>query len=199
MNDKKSCKCCKEEKLLSEFPIERDKRRRKPYLRGECKSCRNEKKRGYRRPGPGRWKKYKYDSNRRNIDFNLTLDQFLTFDNKPCGYCGIELDRIRLDRVNNNLGYFLENVVSCCFKCNSFKHTLEEKEFLKHITRVYLYQNNRKKNGEQKNSFKEASKEVVTNSEGIWASSGHSTRYYLGRTKEWGGGILSWLWKILSL
>jgi hypothetical protein len=142
MNDKKSCMCCGEEKVLSEFTVERDKRKIKPYIRNKCKSCRNI------RSDLSRWRAYEYNSERRGIGFSLTLEQFLVFDGQPCEYCGSELDMIRLDRVNNNLGYFLGNVVSCCAKCNSFKHALKEEEFLEHVNKIYIYQNNRKENGE---------------------------------------------------
>jgi len=58
---------------------------------------------------------------RRNHECNLTDNQFLTYWNTPCHYCGssiLEETGIGLDRLNNNLGYSAENVVSCCGNCN---------------------------------------------------------------------------------
>jgi hypothetical protein len=199
MSDTKRCTCCNEEKSPSEFHKKRDSKRGKTYLRSQCKDCRNEKARNYMRPPTGRWKKYKTDAKRRGIDFELTEAEFVSFNGKPCGYCGSELDTIRLDRVNNDLGYFLENVVPCCFKCNSFKHAFKEKEFLDHITRVYLHQNNGKENGKQENSFEEAGKKDATDSKRIWAGNRYLTGYSSRGTQKWGRSILSWFRKILSL
>jgi hypothetical protein len=151
------------------------------------------------RPPVGRWKKYITDAKRRGVNFELSQEEFLSFNGKSCEYCGSELDTIRLDRVDNNLGYLLENVVPCCFKCNSFKHTFEEKEFLDHISSIYLHQNNGKDNGKQENTFKEISKKDTLNSKGVGTGSGHTTRYTSRRVKSRRRGFFSGLWEILSI
>ena len=40
--------------------------------------------------------------------------------------------------------YNLDNCVPCCSKCNMMKNTLETKDFLDHIERIYTFQKNKK-------------------------------------------------------
>ena len=42
-----------------------------------------------------------------------------------------------LDRVDNTRGHTLDNVVPCCYKCNTFKMTRSFEQFLEHIERLY--------------------------------------------------------------
>lgn len=54
--------------------------------------------------------------------FTLTLEEYIALVTKPCEYCGLPLDQksgYGLDRLNNDLGYTLENVVQCCSLCNT--------------------------------------------------------------------------------
>lgn len=74
------------------------------------------------------------------IEFRLTEQEFFSFSNKKCNYCGIELDQVRLDRVNNDLGYEMSNLVPCCKICNKLKHKLTKEIFLSHLAQIYLYQ-----------------------------------------------------------
>ena len=61
----------------------------------------------------------------RKISFHLTFEQFKELDVKPCHYCQSPASRtgMGLDRVNNDLGYKIENVVPCCAPCNRYKYT----------------------------------------------------------------------------
>ena len=94
--------------------------------------------------------KYKYGAAKRNIKFNLSLEniKFIVFKN--CYYCGsppeniITRPRINdtmlyngIDRVDNTKGYTLENCVPCCWKCNQAKHIMSNEEFLSWIKKVY--------------------------------------------------------------
>lgn len=63
---------------------------------------------------------------RRNIKFLLSQDQFIFERNKPCFYCenrmcAPSVEGTGLDRIDNNKGYELRNVVSCCKICNQIK------------------------------------------------------------------------------
>ena len=55
----------------------------------------------------------------------LSKEEWLGLIKDPCHYCGVDTsDIVRgsgLDRINNNLGYELGNVVSCCYECNLLK------------------------------------------------------------------------------
>lgn len=96
---------------------------------------------------------YVAGAKRRNLSFDLTFEQFIDLSQKSCYYCGIEPSTIRksdhdngdfiytgLDRKNSKLGYTLDNVVPCCFKCNRMKSDNSIEEFLSHIKKILLKQ-----------------------------------------------------------
>lgn len=59
----------------------------------------------------------------RGIQVGLTFNEFETVSTGECHYCSTEfLTRgSGLDRINNNLGYTIDNVLRCCTSCNKFK------------------------------------------------------------------------------
>lgn len=75
----------------------------------------------YRKTMTYRYNRYKRDAITREIDFDLSKEEFEIFWNKPCSYCGSEIETIGLDRVNSRLGYSVDNIVSCCKSCNYMK------------------------------------------------------------------------------
>lgn len=97
-----------------------------------------------------KYKDYKHGAKKRNYSFNLTKDEVkkLILDN--CHYCGCEPANIYknskednteykyngIDRVDNDLGYDVDNVVSCCGKCNVMKMTLNKDEFVNHLKKI---------------------------------------------------------------
>lgn len=66
---------------------------------------------------------------------NIELDQIEIFDliHAPCYYCGLEVNfphsRNGIDRVDNNIGYLKNNVISCCWVCNRAKGSMSVDEF----------------------------------------------------------------------
>lgn len=44
-----------------------------------------------------------------------------------------------IDRVDNNKGYEIENVVTCCTDCNKKKLKKTQEEFRKDIIAIYKY------------------------------------------------------------
>ena len=82
----------------------------------------------YRRTPPGKFSEYKSGAKQRGIEFHLTEEQFESFWQKPCEYCGAEIETIGLDRLDSDGHYTIDNVVSCCWSCNKSKgrKTLEE-------------------------------------------------------------------------
>ena len=68
--------------------------------------------------------------------FELTFEQFMTFWQKPCHYCGDPIKTIGLDRTDNNRGYGLSNVVSCCRRCNFMKWSLDLNAFVNHCRKI---------------------------------------------------------------
>ena len=87
-----------------------------------------ERNKQYRRTPSGRFCDYKGNAKRRGIEFHLTEEQFESFWQKPCEYCGAEIETIGLDRLDSDGHYTIDNVVSCCWSCNKSKgrKTLEE-------------------------------------------------------------------------
>lgn len=93
-------------------------------------------------------------------DDTLSFDEFLELSQKNCFYCGaipsnkcspyaIKNSRYSksrqesvcyiyngLDRINNNLGHSLENVVPCCLTCNKAKLTRTREEFFEWIQKI---------------------------------------------------------------
>lgn len=67
----------------------------------------------------------KYRARRKGLIFELTTKDFFTiYKNKKCFYCK-ELPKIKsIDRINNLLGYFKENCVMACLKCNTLKSNI---------------------------------------------------------------------------
>jgi len=127
----KKCKRCDEFKSLENFSSLPNP----PYYRSECKRCHNYK--------PARhYLIYKEKSSRQGMKFNLSMDDFLSFDGQPCNYCGEELKSIRLELLNNHNGYLLENLVSCCRSCQKFKNGLDHDEFISLCKKVLKIKNN---------------------------------------------------------
>ena len=107
------------------------------------------------------WKQlYKSTIEKRNKKKNATitdieLNYFILLSKSNCFYCGSEplnkaTDRHRktneerciiayngLDRIDSNLWYFKDNVVSCCKHCNTAKNTMTKDEFLKWVKKIY--------------------------------------------------------------
>lgn len=92
---------------------------------------------------------YKRD---RGYPFELTFDQFKSLIKQNCHYCGsvpknVKTDRRisgekiliynGIDRVNNDVGYLIDNVVPCCRSCNIAKHTYSVEFFKELITNIY--------------------------------------------------------------
>jgi len=93
------------------------------------------------------YRKYQTSAKERNHTFNLTEEEFFHLLQQPCHYCGKEPYQIvtnnynsttynGIDRVNNGVGYEIENVVSCCGVCNVMKQSLTEEEFFSHIKQI---------------------------------------------------------------
>lgn len=86
---------------------------------------------------------------KRNISFDLTVDEFKTICSLNCFYCGKEPSQKMdvgkgfkngIDRFDNIIGYQLSNCVPCCWTCNRMKGKLSNKDFLQHIKNILNYQ-----------------------------------------------------------
>jgi hypothetical protein len=65
---------------------------------------------------------YRHKDRVRRFDFNLTIEWMIeNIISKPCIYCGTN-DFIGCDRIDNNKGHTIDNVVPCCFVCNAARN-----------------------------------------------------------------------------
>ena len=121
------CNQCQEDKSLTEFYNEKKQ---------PCKVCRQLQQNAWRRDNrtryladlkrfdnslAGKYRTYKKAAKQRDIEFNLTIEEFNIFWQKDCHYCGDPILTIGVDRVDSSEGYTLINCVPCCTICNKIK------------------------------------------------------------------------------
>ena len=93
---------------------------------------------------------YKSSASTRNLEFDLTIEELTKLFNSNCHYCGappsnVQKNRGReyiysgIDRVDNSLGYFPQNVVPCCKTCNKAKGTQSYEDFKKWINNLTIF------------------------------------------------------------
>lgn len=78
----------------------------------------------------GKYKSYQASAKRRGNEFSISYEEFVSFWQKPCFYCDELIMTIGLDRVDNDLGYAIDNIVSCCAICNWMKRSLPQDVFI---------------------------------------------------------------------
>jgi 5-methylcytosine-specific restriction endonuclease McrA len=88
---------------------------------------------------------YKRNARYRGVSFKLNRSQFYMLNKSNCFYCGDKPYSIcrkyvfnGVDRVNNELGYIINNVVPCCKRCNVFKGSMSIEEFKNHVSKIYI-------------------------------------------------------------
>lgn len=90
---------------------------------------------------------YSGSAKRRNIKFNLTLEEFSALVISNCFYCGenperqvwkygLSMNYNGIDRFNNVNGYINDNVLPACYKCNRMKADMSVDEFVGYINRL---------------------------------------------------------------
>jgi len=79
----------------------------------------------------------------KNLDFEISQEEFNKIVKEPCHYCNIIQERgfNGVDRLDSNAGYVLDNCVSCCKTCNFMKCSLPVDVFLKRIEHILTYNN----------------------------------------------------------
>ena len=85
----------------------------------------------------GQYSALKSRAKRCNLPLEISFEEFVELHKQFCHYCKKPLDPtgFGLDRLDNNAGYVLSNVVSCCKRCNYIKSgRLTEPEALAVIT-----------------------------------------------------------------
>lgn len=100
---------------------------------------------------------YRKEAANRDIDFDLSLDQFKDIASKDCYHCGNKPKLINyqkktsldpkwgdiyasgIDRLDSDVGYSITNCVSSCWRCNSAKNDQTLEEFHLWLKRTYEY------------------------------------------------------------
>ncbi|ARF11181.1 divergent HNH endonuclease [Klosneuvirus KNV1] len=88
---------------------------------------------------------YKDSAVQRNINFDLSINQFNAIIKNQCYYCGISNTNTNnngIDRKDNEIGYVLENCVSACYGCNFMKNDYSYIDFIAQVAQIYNYSKN---------------------------------------------------------
>ncbi len=93
---------------------------------------------------------YKMSARSRKIKFDIDKATFESYILKNCEYCGSGPSNIKkvkhfsqvlcyngLDRVDNKIGYQVDNIKTCCKNCNLAKRQMTLNEFYQWINRLY--------------------------------------------------------------
>ena len=147
------CECeCGNEKIIYGGSLTR-----KIESTKSCGCLRNETAGGLNKLNPGlammraKIGQYKYSAKKKGHIWNLTEEQFAELTKKDCFYCGAKPGQTckankrangdyiynGIDRRNNDKGYTIDNVVSCCKTCNMAKNSLTIQEFKDWVKRIY--------------------------------------------------------------
>lgn len=100
------------------------------------------------------WRTYTDGAKARNIEWNLSSDDFIELTSQNCYYCNKEPERRSkrlgkkyenqvfdtpvngIDRLDSNNGYYKENCVPCCTKCNFMKGPMSTYDFIHHVLKI---------------------------------------------------------------
>ena len=95
---------------------------------------------------------YKYKAKKKEHSFELTLEQFTNLITQKCYLCGSPPANVMrrkevqgaliyqgVDRINNDIGYTVENSRPCCMKCNAVKSNKSLEQTIKHVSKIFTY------------------------------------------------------------
>ena len=85
---------------------------------------------------------YKRSAEKREINYNLSDEETKQMIQNECFYCkDINNDGYLngIDRKDNNIGYEIDNCVTCCKMCNISKNTMDVEEFIGKVYHILSY------------------------------------------------------------
>lgn len=94
------------------------------------------------------YRNYKNGAKQRGLEFSINKTDFSILTKQNCFYCGIPPSQIMkspfgdeyvyngIDRLDNSVGYVLDNCVPCCKTCNYAKGKMSYSEFMLWIKRL---------------------------------------------------------------
>lgn len=108
-----------------------------PYSTGRCKKHAN-----LGQPYRTSYNSLVRRAKERKLKCSLTYEQYLTFVENPCYYCGDKISWMKynkhgvktppyfIDRKNSKIGYTYSNCVACCSDCNYMKRCMSVSSFI---------------------------------------------------------------------
>ena len=142
MNKTHYCPDCKLDKKLSQFYIRKSDKTPFSYcipcFKFRVNKCRVHYQKQYNQSSRGRYNFYKSHAKSRGLCFELSYEQFESFNGKHCIYCGDILKRVGIDRHDNKIGYVLSNCKPCCTVCNRMKRDYDVDFFYEKIEKIYM-------------------------------------------------------------
>ena len=85
---------------------------------------------------------YKNRAFKKNLDFGLSRDEYLCLITQDCYLCGKNSNSQHLngiDRIDNNNGYSMDNVKSCCANCNYMKKNYVLEDVLNKFMQIHSF------------------------------------------------------------
>ena len=85
---------------------------------------------------------YKCGALNRELQFDLTIQQFLENTGKNCYICGkenIDIHKNGIDRMDSNIGYIIDNCMCCCGECNIMKKDYTYDELFEKFILIYNF------------------------------------------------------------
>ena len=120
-----SCKECRKIEKQEYVSREYVKEKNKQYYQ-EHKDEIRERTNKHRLTLNGQYHEYKKSAKKRGISFELTQENCEPYFNSNCYYCGDSFIGLGIDRVENTLGYELNNM----------KHTSSKTDFIKQMEKI---------------------------------------------------------------
>lgn len=130
-----------EKRTYNQVNKEYFKQKRKEYEQENIDKVR-EQRRKYRKSLKARYKKYELGAKKRNLVFELTIEEFDQITRRSCLYCGEFSDQRDgipfngVDRIDSSEGYTSLNCVPCCEMCNRMKLDYDMLDWLRHIKKI---------------------------------------------------------------
>lgn len=123
------CFTCRKEHLRSEMRI--DKARKDSHIH-QCQPCSASHSKNFRKENLLQCTllDYKNNARKRNREFTLTEEQTVELLKSDCHYCGQTPDPLNgIDRMENEIGYTLDNCITACLDCNYRKGQMSYDDF----------------------------------------------------------------------
>ena len=88
------------------------------------------------------YNRYTIRASKKNLEFALSQADFDALKLHPCYLCGKQSNSQHLngiDRIDNNKGYMVDNVKSCCFGCNHIKRNYVLDDMFNKFMDIYSF------------------------------------------------------------